>query len=120
MSAEEADDFTTTCGVAYHHYVFEVEVFEELSEIVGVLVHGVSFPWLRGAAVTAAVVGDAAVTLGGEEEHLVFEVIRVERPAWRQIRILLFTEVVKGRGRGRGTVPWEKVTTFPLGLPQSL
>jgi hypothetical protein len=67
--------------VTDHHYILKIEEFEKLGEVIGVLVHCVSFPGLRGASVTAAIVRDAAVALGGEEEHLGFEVIGVERPA---------------------------------------
>jgi hypothetical protein len=46
---------------------------DELSQIVGVSVEVVAVEGLTGAAVTAAVVGDAAEALVYEVVHLVFE-----------------------------------------------
>src|SRR4030095_14008530 len=49
--------------------------------IVGVRIHVVAVPWLARAAVAASVVGDGSVSSRRQEKHLVFESIRVERPA---------------------------------------
>lgn len=68
-------DFAAAVGVAYHHGVLDVEVREELFQVVDKGVHVVACPGLRGAAMASTVVGDDAVALVGEEDHLVFEVV---------------------------------------------
>ena len=50
-------------------------------EIVGVGVHVIAIPGLAGAAVAAAVMSDAAISAAGQKKHLIFEGVRVERPA---------------------------------------
>src|SRR5690606_16386805 len=50
-------------------------------QVVGIVVHVVAVPGLAGAAVAAAVVGDHAIAVGGEEQHLRFPAVRVQRPA---------------------------------------
>jgi hypothetical protein len=61
--------------------VLQVERRDERREVVGITLHVVAVPGLAGAAVAAAVMGDAAVALSGQEDHLVFEGVRAERPA---------------------------------------
>src|SRR5258706_12832979 len=61
--------------------VFEVELFDQNREVVGVRIQVVAVPWLTRAAVAAAVMGNAAKTAGSQKEHLVFEGVRRERPA---------------------------------------
>src|SRR5690606_5155915 len=50
-------------------------------QVVGVVVHVVAVPRLAGAAVAAAVVGDDAVALPGQEQHLRLPAVRAQRPA---------------------------------------
>src|SRR3712207_860532 len=59
----------------------QTERFHQLGQVVGVGGQVVAVPRLTGPAVTAAVVGDAAVAVAGQEEHLVFERVGGERPA---------------------------------------
>ncbi len=61
--------------------ILEIELGDELGKIVGVGVHVVAGPGLARAAVATTVVCDAAVSLAGEEEHLIFERIGRQRPA---------------------------------------
>ena len=63
------------------NYIFQIELLYQLGEIVGVGVHIVAAPWLTRTAVTAPVMGDAAISMRSEKEHLVFKRIRGERPA---------------------------------------
>src|SRR4029453_6789601 len=58
-----------------------IERFDERREIVGVSVHVVAVPGLARATVAAPVVGDAAISVGSQEEHLIFPGIGRERPA---------------------------------------
>ena len=59
----------------------QIERLDQRREVVGVGVHVVAVPGLARAAVAAAVVGDAAVAAGGQEQHLVFPGVGAERPA---------------------------------------
>jgi hypothetical protein len=61
--------------------VLEIEVIDQFGEIVGVMVHIVAVPRLTGTAMAAEVMTDAAIAVAGEEEHLVLESIRRQRPA---------------------------------------
>src|SRR5438094_7059762 len=67
--------------MAHMNRVLQIECFSRLSEIVGVGVHIVAVPWLTRASVTASVVRDATIPVRSQEEHLIFESIRRERPA---------------------------------------
>ena len=70
--------------MADQHGILEIEVLEEFVQIVGPGVHVVALPGLAGAAVAATVVGDDAVAVVGEEEHLVLPVVAVQGPAMRE------------------------------------
>src|SRR6267142_2309915 len=59
----------------------QVEPLDQGRQVIGVGVHVVAVPGLARAAVTAAIVRDAAVAAGGQEEHLVLEGVRAQRPA---------------------------------------
>src|SRR5262245_54464311 len=60
--------------------ILEVERPRELREVVGVGIEVISLPRLAGAAMAAAVVGDAAVAARGQKQHLVLECIGAEGP----------------------------------------
>jgi hypothetical protein len=61
--------------------VRQVERLDERREVVGVGVHVVAVPGLARSPVAAAVMGDAAVSVGAYEEHLVLPGVRAQRPA---------------------------------------
>jgi len=67
--------------VAYHDRVVQIEMFKQRRQIVGVGVHLITVPGLRGAAVPAPIVRDHAITLLPEEEHLPVPVVGAKRPA---------------------------------------
>jgi hypothetical protein len=68
-------------GVADQDRVVQVQGLDELGEVVGVGVEVVAVPGLAGPAAAAAVVGDAPVATGRDEEHLVVPGVGGERPA---------------------------------------
>jgi hypothetical protein len=76
-----ARNFPATGGMTDMDRVLEVQLLNELGEIVRLGVHVVAVPWLARASVTAAIVCNAAVTVRGQEEHLVFERIAGQWPA---------------------------------------
>ncbi len=59
----------------------QVQRLDEDRQVVGVGVHVVAGPGLARPTVAAPVVGDAAITVLGEEQHLVLEGVRAQRPA---------------------------------------
>ena len=59
-------------------------MLEELEQVLRVGVHFVTVPRLAGSAVTATIVGNAPIAFGGEEKHLLFPVVRAQRPAMRK------------------------------------
>jgi hypothetical protein len=56
---------------------FQVDMFEQLTDVVGRRGHVIAMPRL---AVPAAVVRNYSLPTAGEKEHLLFPVVRVERP----------------------------------------
>jgi hypothetical protein len=80
VAADITRHFAAARRKAEQHRVPDVQVVEQLGQVVGVVVHVVAVPRLARAAVAAAVVGDAAVALAGEEDHLRFPAVRVQRP----------------------------------------
>ncbi|MNS14787.1 hypothetical protein D3C72_464110 [compost metagenome] len=73
--------FAATGGETEQHGVLQIEPFDQLRQIVGVMVHVVARPRLAGTTMTATVVGDDPVTLVGEEDHLRFPAVGIQRPA---------------------------------------
>ena len=61
--------------------VFQIKFVSEGGEIVGIGVHVVAIPRLRGTAVAAPVVGDDSIALLAEEQHLSVPVVGGERPS---------------------------------------
>src|SRR5262249_61674809 len=61
--------------------VSQIELLDQLGEIIGISIEVVAVPGLAGAAMPAAVMRDAAEATRGQEEHLILECIRAERPA---------------------------------------
>jgi len=61
--------------------VLQVKLFGEGCEIVGVSVHVIAIPRLGGTAVSSPIVGDDAIAMLAEEQHLSIPVVRGERPA---------------------------------------
>src|SRR5690606_13452161 len=73
--------FTAAGGEAHEGHVAQVECGDDGGQVVGVVVHVVAVPRLAGAPVPAAVVGDDPVAVRGQEQHLGFPAVRVQRPA---------------------------------------
>jgi hypothetical protein len=61
--------------------VLEIEMGDELGKIVGIMIHIVAVPRLARTAMTAAVMGDAAIAVRCQKKHLVFEGVGGKRPA---------------------------------------
>jgi len=67
--------------VADQDGVSQVEPFDERREVVGIGVHLVAARGPARATMSATVVGDRAVAVGGQEDQLRFPGVGIERPA---------------------------------------
>jgi len=56
-------------------------MIEQLGHVVGVVVHVVTVPRLARTAVAAPVMGDAAVAVAGQEDHLRLPAVGIQGPA---------------------------------------
>ena len=91
---------------------FEVELRYQFRKVVGVSVHVVAVPRLTGAAMAAAIMGDAAMAVRSEEKHLVLEGVGAERPAMAEddwlsaapVLVVNLCSVLGGDGR-HGDLP---------------
>nr|GEU28259.1 hypothetical protein [Tanacetum cinerariifolium] len=81
VAGDVARHFAAAGGVAHQRGVADVERVEQRGQVVGVRIHVVAGPWLAGLAMTAAVMGDHAVAFAGQEDHLVFPGVALQRPA---------------------------------------
>src|ERR1035437_11121026 len=68
---EEADEDDT----------FQIELFDDIREVAGIGAHIVATPGLARPAMAATVMGNAAIAVGGQEQHLSLPAIRTEGPA---------------------------------------
>ena len=65
-----AGDFAATGGVAYEHYVLEIECLDHVCEIVSIAVHVIPRRGLARPAMSTTVVRDHAEAVLHEEKHL--------------------------------------------------
>src|SRR6202522_3729004 len=81
MSGQVAHHFAPTGRVADVHGVVEIEVRGQRREIVGVVVHVVAGRGLGGSSVATSVVGDDAIAVLEEEQHLDVPIVGRQGPA---------------------------------------
>ena len=81
VPADVARDLAAAGGEADEDHVAQVERLDQRRQVVGVVVHVVAVPHLGRAAVAAAVVGDRAEAVVGEEELLRLPAVAAQRPA---------------------------------------
>ena len=118
VAADVASDFAAAGGVADVDRVLQVERFDERRQVVGVGVHVVAVPGLARSAVAAAVVGDAAIAVGGQKDHLVFPGVGAQRPAVAEDDGLPAAPVLVVKVDGPGVLPidremWHPDLVFP-------
>ena len=70
MPGDVAHDLAAAGRVADVHGVMDIEVRGHRGQVVGVVIHVVTVAGLRGPAVPAPVVGDDAIAVLQEEQHL--------------------------------------------------
>src|SRR5664280_2033355 len=81
VATDIAGNFATTRGEADQSRVFEIERFDESRQVIGVGIHVVAGPRLARAAMATTVMGDRAIAVGCQEEHLSLPTIGIQRPA---------------------------------------
>ena len=73
---------------------FKIEMRGQSCKVVGVMIHVMAIARLGGSAVAAAVMGDHAIALIEEEQHLRVPVIGRQRPAMAEHDGLTFAPVL--------------------------
>ena len=81
-------------GMADVNGVLQVEMRGQRRQVVGIVIHVVAVARLGGPAVAAAVVGDDAIAVLEEEQHLRVPVIGRQRPAMAEDDGLTFAPVL--------------------------
>jgi len=81
MAPNVTGDFSAARGMADQDSAVQVEGFDEIRKIIGIGVHVVAVRRLARAPMATAIVGDTAIAVGRQEDHLTFPGIGVERPA---------------------------------------
>jgi hypothetical protein len=61
-------------------HVSQSEMLDQFGEIVGIGVQIIAQPRLTRSSVSAAIMGDTAIAMRGQKEHLILESIRAQRP----------------------------------------
>src|ERR1019366_826278 len=98
--------------MAYVDCLLQVQRLSQRCKVVGVGVHVVAIRGLARPAVTTAVMRNGAITMRGQEDHLIFPGIRAQRPAMTEdhglsrapILVVDFAAVF-GRNRGHREPP---------------
>ena len=104
VPGDVAHDLAAAGGVPDVDGVVEIEMGGQRGQVVGVVVHVVTVAGLRGAPVPAPVMGDDAVAVLQEEQHLGVPVVGRQRPAVaeddRLARAPVLVEDLRAIGRG--------------------
>jgi len=87
-------DFAAAGGMADVDGVLEIEMRRHSRKVVRIVIHVVAVGDLSGPAVAAAVMGDDAITVIEEEQHLRVPVIGRQRPAMAEHDGLTFAAVL--------------------------
>ena len=81
VAPDVAGDLSAASRVADQGCAVQVQRFDECRQVVGVGVHVVAIPRLARTAVAATIMGDTAIAVGRQVDHLAFPGIGAERPA---------------------------------------
>src|SRR6266480_3313739 len=75
------------------HGVLQIKMLSQSRKVVGIVIHVMAIARLGGPAMTSPVMGDDAIAVFEEEQHLRVPVISRERPAVTKDDRLSFTPV---------------------------
>jgi hypothetical protein len=78
VAPDVAGDLTAAHGVADHGCVSEAERFKQFRKVVSIGIHLVAIPRLAGSAMAATIMSNAAIAMGGQEDHLGLPGVRIE------------------------------------------
>src|SRR5664280_2446207 len=81
MAADIAGNFATARGKTDQDSALQVELLDKFREVIGICVHVVAIPGLTRPAMAATVMGNAAIAVGSQKQHLSFPTIRTKRPS---------------------------------------
>src|SRR3981081_1335737 len=81
MPSDVACDLATTGGVAHVDCIFQVKLFGEGGEIIGISVHLVTVPRLGGTTVSSPVMRDDSIAALAQKQHLRIPIVGSEWPA---------------------------------------
>ena len=81
VACQIVHDLAAAGGMADVNGVLQIEMRRQRREVVGIMIHVVAVAGLGRAAVAAAVMGDDAIAVIEEEQHLRVPVVGRQRPA---------------------------------------
>ncbi|MNV36412.1 hypothetical protein D3C71_1278870 [compost metagenome] len=81
MAADVTRHFATAGGETHQRNVLQIQRIDHRSQIIGIVIHVIAVPRLAGTTVATTIVCDHAVTVVGQEHHLRFPAVRIQRPA---------------------------------------
>src|SRR5713101_349494 len=96
MTADIVRHLASAGRMADQNQIVQVELFDELGKVIGILVHVVAVPRLIRLAVAAAVVSDDTVSVLAKEQHLRLPGVAGERPSMRKEDRLSLSPVLVG------------------------
>ncbi len=76
MAGDIAGHFAATRGMTDVDDTVHTELFDERREVVSVGVHVIAAPGLARSTVAATIMGDAAVSVRSQKEHLILPGVR--------------------------------------------
>ena len=78
----ESNNLPASSTMPDEHHIFKVKVLDQLEEVVGPGIHAaIPFPRLTRATVATPIMSHNSVAPVSKEDHLVFPIVRAERPA---------------------------------------
>jgi hypothetical protein len=94
VAGEIANHFSAAGGMADMDRIFQIKMRGNRSEVIGVVIQIVAVADLCRAAVAAAIVGNHAIAVIEEEQHLRVPIVGRERPAMTEDDGLTFAPVL--------------------------
>ena len=73
MATDIPRDLAATGRMTDMDRVIQIEMLDEFRQVIGISVHVIAVPRLARPAMTATIMGDAAIAMRGQEKHLILE-----------------------------------------------
>jgi hypothetical protein len=81
VARDVVHDLAAAGGMAHVNGVLQIEMSRHRRQVVGVVIHVVAVAGLGGSAVAAAVMGDDAIAVIEEEQHLCVGTLMAQLPS---------------------------------------